>query len=168
MKVDTVFNNFARGQIDHDMQGRFDLPLYQTSADVVENFVTNFKGNAIYRPGFEAMLSFQDCAFIEFKFNKTQQYICVFYNTKIRFLSYATDGTFGWVESGGSPLEVTTPYSLAESKELDFTQRNDVMYLVHPSHAPRKLTRVSATSFTLATFTRTNDPFTGLVIILQW
>lgn len=161
-KIDTVFNNFARGKIDHDMMGRFDLPIYSSGADIIENFITNFKGNAIYRAGFESMFLFQDCAFIEFKFNKEQQYLCVFYNTKVKFLSYASDGSFGFVESSpGTALEVTTPYTLAESKALDWAQRNDVMYLVHPSFAPRKLTRVSAISFTVATYSRTADPFTG-------
>lgn len=161
-KVDTSFNNFARGKIDHDMMGRYDLPIYTSGADLVENFETNFKGNAIYRAGFESMFLFEDCAFVEFKFNKEQQYLCIFFNLKIRFLSYASDGTFGWVESSPSViLEVATPYSLAESKEIDFTQKDDVMYVVHDQHAPRKLVRVSATSFTFATFARTVDPFTG-------
>ena len=161
-KIDTSFNNFARGQIDHDMMGRYDLPIYTSGADIVENFITNFKGNAIYRTGFETIFLFQDCAFVEFKFNKEQQYICVFFNLKVRFLSYASDGTFGWVESSPSViLEVTTPYDLAESKELDTAQKDDVMYVVHELFAPRKLTRVSATSFTVATYSRTVDPFTG-------
>lgn len=161
-KVDTSFNNFARGKIDHDMMGRYDLPIYQSGADIVQNFETNFKGNAIYRTGFEEMFLFQDCAFIEFKFNKEQQYLCVFYNTLVRFLSYDSSGGFGWVLDGSSSiLEVTTPYSLAESKELDWAQKNDVMYLTHNAYEPRKLTRASATSFTVATYTRTNNPFTG-------
>lgn len=164
MKVDTSFNNFARGKIDHDMMGRYDLPIYQSGSDIIENFETNFKGNAIFRTGFTEMLGepFQDCYMIEFKFNNQQQYICLFYNTKVRFLSYDSNGDFGWVLASTGPdviLEVTTPYSLAESKELDFSQNNDVMILAHPSYAPRELKRVSASSFTLGTFSRTNDPF---------
>lgn len=127
----------------------------------IQNFYGNFKGNALFRCGFENLLKFQDCAMIEFKFNKAQSYICVFYNLKIKFLTYDVSGNFGFVQSGGSDLEVTTPYSLAESKELDFAQNADVMYITHPTYAPRKLTRVSATSFTLGTFVRTADPFTG-------
>ncbi len=161
-KIDNSFNNFARGKIDHDMSGRYDLPIYQSGADIVDNWITNFKGNAIYRAGMEEMFLFQDCAFVEFKFNKEQQYLCVFYNTKVRFLSYDSAGTFGWVLDGSSNiLEVTTPYSLAESKEIDWAQKNDVMYIAHNGYAPRKLTRVSATSFTVGTYTRTVDPFTG-------
>lgn len=162
-KIDTSFNNFARGKIDHDMMGRYDLPIYQSGADLIENFITNFKGNGIFRAGFESMFLFEDCFFAEFKFNKEQQYICVFYNLKIRFLSYASDGTFGWVVDGAAAiLEVATPYSLAESKEIDYSQKDDVMYVVHELFPPRKLTRVSAISFTFATYVRTVDPFTGV------
>lgn len=160
-KFSTVFNNFARGKADHDLNGRFDLPIYPSAADIFTNFFGNFKGNAIFRNGFENMVKFQDCAMIEFKFNKEQSYICVFYNLKVKFLTYDSGGNFGFVQNGGGDLEVTTPYSLAEAKQLDWTQNADVMYLTHPSYAPRKLTRVAADNFTVATFTRTLDPFTS-------
>lgn len=159
MKIDTSYNNFARGQIDHDMNGRYDLPVYRSAADLIENFITNFKGNAIYSAGFESMFTFQDCTFIEFKFNKEQEYLCVFYNTKIKFLSYASNGVFGFVQSGGGDLEVTTPYSLAETSDLQFTQDDDVMVITHEGYQPHKLTRVAADDFTFTSFARKNDPF---------
>lgn len=162
MKVSTSYSNFARAKLDHDMQGRFDLPIYYTGADVFRNFISNFKGNAIYRTGFESMVQFEDCAFIRFKFSDLQNYLMVLYENTIRFLAYDNQGVFGWVLDGSSNiLEVTTPYTLQECKELHFTANDDVMYLVHPNHEPRKLTRTSANAFTFATFTRTGDPFTG-------
>lgn len=162
MKVLTAYNNFSRAKVDHDLMGRYDLPIYSTGVDLFKNFISNFKGCGIYRTGFESMLEFQDCVLIEFKFNSSQNYICVFYAGFIRFLSYDTNGDFGWVLDGASAiLEVANPYTLAQCKELDFSQNADVMVFVHPSFAPYKLTRVSATSFTFATFARTADPFTG-------
>jgi len=159
-KIDTPFNNFARGKVDHDMMGRYDLPIYRSGADLVENFITNFKGNAIFRTGFESMFLFQDCFFVEFKFNKEQQYICVFYNTKIRFLSYDSNNDFGWVESSPSViLEVTTPYTLAQSKLIIATQNDDVMITTVQGIEPHKLIRVSATGSTFLTFSRKLDPF---------
>lgn len=161
-KIHTAFQNFSRGQADHDLNGRYDLPIYQTSSEIFLNFYGNFKGNALFRCGFERMETFEDCAMVEFKFNKAQSYIALFYNLKVKFLTYDSNGVFGFVESSpGVDLEVVSPYSLAQSKELDYTQNADVMYITHPSFAPYKLTRVSATSFTLATFVRTADPFTG-------
>ena len=166
MRVVTTFNNFSWGKIDHELNGRFDLPIYSTGSDVFRNFYSNFKGNAIYRNGFENMLKDADCAFMEFRFNNEQNYLIIMTNLKMRFLTYDTNGNFGFVQSGGADLEVVTPYSLAESKEIakrhkSGQQSGDIMYICHPTYAPRKLTRVSATSFTLATYVRTADPFTG-------
>ncbi len=146
------------------MNGRWDLPKYSAFSDAFRNFITNYKGNAIYRPGFELMLKLYDCVLIEFKFNKEQDYLCVFYANNIKFLTYDVGGNFGFVQNGGSDLVVASPYSLAEAKELKgigTAQNADVMYIVHPSHAPRKLVRTSATNFTLNTYVRTADPFTG-------
>lgn len=159
MKVDTSFNNFARAKIDHDMMGRFDLPIYQSGVDLDENFITNFKGNAIFRTGFESMVEFESCVMVEFKFNIQQQYLCVFYLNKIRFLSYDVNGDFGWVLNAGTPLEVATPYTLAQSALLDYTQNNDVMVVTHSSFEPYKLTRTAADMFTFTVFARKLDPF---------
>lgn len=158
-KVVTAYGNFVKGKIDHDMMGRFDLPIYNTGADIFENFISNFKGNAIYSPGFISEVAFQDCEFIEFKFGNTQNYLCVFYANKIRFLAFDTNGVFGWVLSGGVPLEVSTPYTLAECHELDYTQNNDVMVVTHPTYEPRKLIRTAANAFTFNVFARYHDPF---------
>lgn len=164
-KVVRAYGNFSSGQIDHDLMGRFDLPTYSNGADVFQNFISNFKGNAIYSAGFISQLAFQDCAFIEFKFGITQNYICAFYASKVRFMAFDTSGNFGWVLSSGTPLEVTSPYTLADAKFISqrcsYAQNDDVMYIVHRSYAPYKLTRASSTSFTLATYSRTSDPFTG-------
>lgn len=164
--VVTSYSNFAKGKLDHNMGGRFDLPIYQSGADVFENFISNYQGNAIFSAGFMSEVVFQDCAFVEFKFGINQNYLCIFYASNVRFLAYDTNGNLGWVLDGSSNiLTVSSPYTLADAKYLSFrnsyAQNNDTMYIVHRSYAPRKLTRVSANSFTLATYTRTNDPFTG-------
>jgi len=172
MKVSTSYNNFARGKIDHDMMGRFDLPIYQSGADLIENFETNFKGNAIYRTGFESMFEFEDCVFVEFKFNNQQQYLCVFYANKIRFLSYDVSGNFGWVlDSGLSILEVATTYSLAECADLDYSQNNDVMVITHPSHAPKSLKRIASNNFTFSDYTfsggTAGNPFASIAVAIS-
>lgn len=160
-QIVTTFNNFSRGQLDHNLMGRFDLPIYTSGAERFKNFISNFKGNAKFRAGLEHIVDAFDCKFVEFRFNKEQNYLCLFYANKIRFLSYDANGNLGWVLSGGSPLEVSTPYSLAHCKEISFAQNADVMYIVHPSHAPRKLTRTGAATFTFTTYSRNADPFTG-------
>lgn len=152
--------NFSRGKLDHDLNGRFDLPIYYTGSDVFQNFTSNFKGNAIYRLGFEDMIDFEDCALYRFNFSINQNYILVFYNLKLRILTYDAGGNFGWILDGSNNiLEIVTPYTLAQSKELRVSRNADVMYIAHSSHSPRKLIRTSATNFTLTSFNIKGDPF---------
>lgn len=158
----TPINNFSRGKADHNLGGRFDLPVYGSGCDVLENYFTNFKGNVIFRPGFEIIYDWEECYLIEFKFNTEQSYLVALGNLKARFLTYDSNNDIGWVASGGSPLEIVTPYDLEDAKRIaakNNPQNGDVMYIFDNEFAPRKLTRVSATSFTLATYTRTADPF---------
>ena len=164
VKIATAYNNFARGKADHDMQGRFDLPLYPTILDRCQNYITNFKGNLKYRMGFENLLPFQNSAFVPFKFSNNQNYILVLYENKMRFLSYASDGSFGWVLDGAMAiLEIDTPWTLAQAKEISkrktYAQSRDVMYIVHEDHEPYKLTRLDSNDFSLNTFSREGDPF---------
>lgn len=160
MRIVTAYGNFSRGKVDHDLMGRYDLPIYQSGSDLFQNCISNFKGNAIYRTGFEEMEVHEDCVFVEFKFNNSQNYLLVFYLNKIRFLSYDTNGVFGWVLNGGAtPLEVSTPYTLAQARDLDFTQNADTMVFTHKDFEPYKLIRTAANAFTFAPFARKADPF---------
>lgn len=66
--------------------------------------------------------------------------------------------------SGGTAAriyEVTTPYAEADLFQLKYAQTADLMYIVHPSYAPYKLTRSGHAAWTLATYVRTADPWTG-------
>lgn len=67
--------------------------------------------------------------------------------------AYVSGGT------GASIVEITTPYVEADLFELKFDQNADTMYITHKNYEPCKLTRSSHTSWTLALFTRTSDPF---------
>jgi len=60
---------------------------------------------------------------------------------------------FGTYTSGGTVdkvVKITTPYAEEDLAALKFTQSADVMYITHPSHAPRKLTRTSHTAWTIS------------------
>jgi hypothetical protein len=55
--------------------------------------------------------------------------------------------------------ETPSPYQEAHLFQLQFRQSADVMWIVHPKYAPRKLTRTSTTSFDLSTIDFTSGPF---------
>lgn len=57
--------------------------------------------------------------------------------------------------------EIVTPYAEADLERLKFTQNADTMYLFNRGYAPRKLVRTTETNWSLSTYARTIDPFTG-------
>lgn len=75
--------------------------------------------------------------------------------------------------SGGtvaSIYELTTPYFTQDLPSLRYAQIGDVMYIdcrnatTGASYAPQKLIRSGFTNWSLATYSRTIDPFTPLVV----
>ena len=74
-------------------------------------------------------------------------YYCVSAHTAAG--TFATDlGAGRWVAQ--DIYEVPSPYVEADLFEIQFTQINDIIYLVHPSYAPRKLSRLADDNWTLA------------------
>ena len=59
------------------------------------------------------------------------------------YTAYSSNG------DGQKVYEIATPYTAAQVFDLRFTQSADVMYIVHTSHEPEKLTRTGHTSWTL-------------------
>jgi hypothetical protein len=60
---------------------------------------------------------------------------------------------FGVYSSGGKVYrvyEIVSPYDSTDLEDLKFTQQADIVYITHPDYAPRKLSRLGATSWTIA------------------
>lgn len=148
-----VINNFTRGQLDHDLNGRFDLPFYFNGFEICRNFISNYKGNVKYRTGMEYVsktFNNTEAVLMEFRFNTAQSYLLEFTEKKLRFYTYDAAGNFGYVvDDGGKIIEMTTNISLAQAKKLQKTQNADVMYLTMNEINPQMLKRTSATSFSI-------------------
>lgn len=69
------------------------------------------------------------------------------------YTAYSSGGTAARV------YEIATPYLEADLFQVQFVQSADTMYFVHPSYAPRKLTRTGHTSWTLTTVTFIDGPY---------
>lgn len=95
-----VINNFIRGKLDHDLNGRFDLPFYFNGFEVCRNLISNYKGNIKFRTGFkyEAQpFNNTEPVLKEFRFNTEQSYLLEFTENKLRFYTYDANGNFGYV-----------------------------------------------------------------------
>ena len=70
-----------------------------------------------------------------------------------------TDWVVAALDDGYPIAETPTPYQESDLFELQIRQSADVMWIVHPDYAPRKLTRTTTTSFDLSIINFTNGPF---------
>lgn len=148
---------FDLGEISPFVYGRIDNENYRRALARCENFVPMVQGPVTRRPGTKFVVEVKDSDSFtllqRFEFSTTQAYVLEFGDLYVRF---CTD--HGQVVSG-PPVEVVTPYTEAQLPNLRFVQSGDVLYIVHPSHAPRKLIRNSATSWTLTTITFMDGPY---------
>ncbi len=69
------------------------------------------------------------------------------------YTAYSSGGTAAKV------YEISSPYLEADLFAIKITQSSDVLYLTHPSYAPRKLTRTGHTSWTLTEIDFLDGPF---------
>ena len=148
-KVSAAKQNFTAGELTQRLFGRTDLGRYDNGATTVENFLVQPHGGLSRRPGTryvaEVKTSSAKTRLIRFQFNVEQVYIIEMGNNYMRFFK---DG--GQIVDGSSnAIELTTTYTTAQVPDVKFAQTADVMYLVHPDHPPRKLTRTSHTSWSI-------------------
>ena len=157
-RVAVQLTNFTGGELSPRLDGRNDLQKYPTGCKTLENMIIFPHGSAARRSGTQYVAEVKDSSketrLIPFEFSTTQTYILEFGNQYIRF--YKDNGQ---ILSGGSPYEISSPYLEAELFDIKFAQSADVMYLCHPNHEVRKLSRTGHTSWTLTEVDFQNGPF---------
>ena len=157
-RVAVQLTNFTGGELSPRLDGRNDLAKYSTGCKTLENMIIYPHGSAARRSGTQYVAEVKDSSkqtrLIPFEFSTTQTYILEFGNQYIRF--YKDNGQ---ILSGGSAYEISSPYLEAELFDIKFAQSADVMYLCHPNHAVRKLSRTGHTAWTLTEVDFQNGPF---------
>ena len=152
-----IQTNFTAGQLSARLHGRVDINKYNNGLKIQKNAYSLPHGGVVRRGGLHYVASVKTASaktrIVRFEFSITQAYILEFGNQYIRF--YMDNGQ---ILSGGSPVEVASPYLTAELFEISFAQSADTLYIAHPNHAPRKLTRTSHTNWTLSTLSFTGAP----------
>jgi hypothetical protein len=157
-RVAVQLTNFTGGELSPRLDGRNDLTKYASGCKTLENMIVYPHGSAARRPGTQFVSEVKDSTkktrLIPFEFSTTQTYMLEFGNQYIRF--YKDNGV---ILSGGSPYEIVSPYLEAELFEIKYAQSADVMYICHPNHAVRKLSRTGHTAWTLTEVNFTNGPY---------
>ena len=152
-----IKTNFSAGELSPEAYGRVTLERYADGAKRLFNFLLMPLGSIRKREGTRFVYGTKDNAFtvlVDFEYNKEQAYQLAFSDGCIRFFrnrSILLDGV--------SPYEVATTYSEDELEDIVWAQSADVLYLVHPDHPPRKLSRQGATSWTLEEVSFVDGPY---------
>lgn len=163
-KASPVLSSFNSGELSPLVAGRTDLKYYPNGCRRMRNFIPTRQGPARRRGGTRFVAEVKNSAnrtwLARFQSGITSPYVMEFGDLYIRF--FANHGVVG------APFEVVTPYTAANLINSDgafairFAQSGDTLYMVHPSYAPRVLTRTGAATFSIATLTPDGGPFDDL------
>lgn len=156
--------SFDAGELSPLMGARVDIQKYPNGCKVMENFIATVQGPAVRRGGKRFVARLKDSGrqawLLPFIVSDGIAYMLEFGDHYIRF--YVNRGQ---LVSGGTPVEIATPYSLADLTTEDgtfairATQSADVMYLFHGSYPTQKLERTTATTFSMQPVTFVSGPF---------
>lgn len=159
-RVATLQSSFNAGEFTPLLFGQVTYDKYANALGTCLNYIPLVQGGLARRPGTHDVAptkygSTKKSRIVRFEFSTTQAYILEFGDQYIRF--YANGGQV--ITGPSTPLEVATPYLEADLAKLRFTQSADVLYITHPSYPPRKLSRLSALSWTLTTIAFQDGPY---------
>jgi len=150
--------SFNAGEVSPLLKMRSDFAKYDNACIELENMLVLTQGPVERRPGTkyiaQVKTSGNTTRLIPFEYSKTDAYILEFGDLYMRVYRNG-----GQVLSGGSAYDINTPFLTSEVAELQYAQRADTMYIVHPNHPPQKLTRTGHTSWTIADAAIVTGPF---------
>jgi hypothetical protein len=165
-KASPALTNFNSGEFSPLLEGRIDFDRYQNGCKRLVNFILTVQGPAIRRGGTRYVAGVKDHSkkvwLQSFEFSEDQAYVLEFGDQYVRF--YTQNGQ---LVSGMTPVELATPYTLANLFNTDgtcrlrFAQSGDFLYITHPLYQTRILKRTSPTTFVLDLFEPVGGPFIG-------
>lgn len=134
----TARNGWSAGEWTPRLLGRFDLDQYARALQRCLNFVVTPEGALVRRPPTRrlgATVGTGDTILLPFMADSASNYVLEMGHLYFRV----------WNENGPVTGSIATPYEAADLPDIGWEQDADVMYVVHPRFAPRKIRRTSPT-----------------------
>ncbi len=151
---------WTRGEQTPLAHARIDTELYQQGGELVRDWYVLKEGGIRRRSGSryrgQAKYANKDTRIVDFRFSATQSYAIEMGDLYSRFWTSA-----GQVVDPVDPYEIVSPYNEAALRSLQWAQSGDVIYIAHQSMTlpPKKLTRVSNTSWAFSTVDFIDGPY---------
>jgi hypothetical protein len=153
--VRVVQSSFVGGEISPKMLGRLELALYSKALAKARNVYIGAQGWVKRREGFAMIEAAEEGRLIEFEFSTIEVYALRFAAGKFRVFRRVAGVWVFQVEVTTSPISALTA---AQVQAMQYTQSADVLFLFHPDVQPIRISRVSHTSWTVASIAFTNIP----------
>lgn len=141
------FTSFNAGEFSPWLDGRIDLEKYGSGCRILENFLLTPYGGVRRRPGMEYVDLCRDSS-------REARLIPMEVSTSTNYLLVLNGGKIRVYRAGSEPsrvleVELDHPWGDGDLFQIQFAQLNDVIYFVHGSYPPQKLSRFSETNWTL-------------------
>lgn len=151
--------SFNSGELSPKIDVRVDTEKYRSGCRRLENMIPTKYGGAERRPGTlfldDAYNSVLTVRLIPFIYSASVVYIVEMGNLYFRF--FYADTVL--LNEASAEVVIETPYTTADLFQIQYKQIGDVIWLVHPNYAPRKLQRVSPYAFELTEIGFRKGPF---------
>lgn len=145
-KIRQVYTNFSAGEINNLLNARTDAKAYFEGGKQVRNWYLLDEGGVMRRPATEYMATMPaECRIIPFIFSDDEVAIFVLSNGRLDVYS----NTGAVIQSN---ITTNCNWTTAQLFELNYAQFGDTVFLTHRNNHPRKITRTSASTFTVAAF----------------
>jgi hypothetical protein len=163
-----IQNSFIGGEISPAAFGRTDIDLFSRSVSDLKNMVVKSKGGAARRSGTEFITSAISkynlttaaslgssswpgyAKIIPFIFSRDEAYAIILETNKIGFINVDTlaVGTYSHDVALLSSFNLFTGFaSNTQLDEIQYAQTGDLIFIVHPSHAPLLFARTGTNTF---------------------
>lgn len=157
-KVAWAIPRFNTGEMSPLMGGRIDYEARQFSCISLENAHPLIQGPLRKRGGTrfvgEAKYPDKKTRLIEFEYAADQAYILEFGDLYIRVYKNKQ-----LLKNDEGIMEIVSPYTEDDLKDIWVVQNKDVLFIAHEKYPPKKLIRMTQTSFVLSEFEFVDGPY---------
>lgn len=152
-------STFSRGELSPRLHSRIDIDHYRLGLEECVNWVILRQGGLRRRSGTRFIGEVKDHSkairLLPFVFSTVQAYVLEFGDGYFRV--FANGGS---VESSpGVPVEVATPFAVADVFDIQFTQSADVLYLAHANYPAQKIERNSHLDWSITEIDFEDGPY---------
>ena len=141
------YTNFTSGELTPLLSSRLDSDAYKNGAKTLRNFRLRAQGGITRRPG---------CRYLQTLSNTSYQMESYIYDEDESYILLFSNGQLDIVDtlslSSITQTITSCPWTASQIGEIKVAQSGDTMIIVHPDFVMQKLTRTSASNFTLAAY----------------